>query len=267
MFDLRRFLRLAAAQWAEYRKTYAWFLGIGIIVHFVLVLALLSGDGFRMLNTDGQGAIYFAGLYLTAPIFAARYFQAMSRPESALVALMRPASAFEKWLLALIVVAVAYPVAYTLAYYVCNVPASWLAATAASEELARQAGAAGTYPVDSLQPARFRLFHVWNELEGALDWTPVLLSLTAVQAFGVLGSLYFRSMPFIKTILAGFVLLLLSILVSAVLQGRPETFFGFWRDNAVIGGWQAVYVPLVWFGVPALLWLGCLFALRERELA
>ena len=80
MFDPNRFLRLARAQWAEYWRTYAWFLGIGVIVHLVLLLVILSGSGgFRILTHDGQGAFYFTGLFLTAPLFAARYFQAMGR--------------------------------------------------------------------------------------------------------------------------------------------------------------------------------------------
>ena len=47
MFDLHRFARLAAAEWAEKRRAWTGFLAALVIVHFVLVLvAFARPDGY-----------------------------------------------------------------------------------------------------------------------------------------------------------------------------------------------------------------------------
>jgi hypothetical protein len=263
MFDLTRFGRLAGAWWAENRRATLWFFGIGVIVHFVLMLVIFSGNrGFVALDTDGQEGFYFVGLFLTAPIFAGRFFQAMARRESELVFLMRPASLFEKWLLALLIVAVGYLLAYALAFYVCNLPASLLASSLAAKLVAAAdvSASQGNADLD-----KFGLFLPWRAFDGWKAALPVLLILWSVQGFAVLGSLYFRAMPFIKTILSAFFILLACIFTAMIFDSRPEQFFGFWSIKQAIPPWRQIYFPLVWFGVPILLWLACFSALRERE--
>src|SRR5207342_1092026 len=97
MFDLHRFGRLARAHWAETWRKYAWFLAAGVLLHLVISIICFAGKkGFTAFSTDGQTALYFSGLFVLTPIFAGRYFLPMSNRASALLALMRPASAFEK---------------------------------------------------------------------------------------------------------------------------------------------------------------------------
>lgn len=268
MFNLSRFLRLARAQWAEYRRTYAWFLGIGIIVHFVLLLVLLSGSGgFRVLTYDGQGAFYLVGLFLTAPLFAARYFQAMGRRESAGLLLMRPASVLEKWLLAFVVVAVLYPVAYSVAFQVCNAPATLLAEAAAAREAATAVAVDHGNGVHSMAADDYRLFMPWSSFKTGSEAAELLLVLAIFQAFALLGSLYFRSFPALKTVVAAFVLMLLFILVDTVGGGQSSLFLGYWSAERELATWQQWLFPFAWFAVPGLLWLASLFALAEREVA
>lgn len=268
MFDPNRFLRLARAQWAEYWRTYAWFLGIGVIVHLVLLLVILSGSGgFRILTHDGQGAFYFTGLFLTAPLFAARYFQAMGRRESAGLLLMRPASVLEKWLLAFVVVAVFYPVAYSLAFQIGNAPATLLAEAAAAREAATAVAVDHGNAMHSLGSNDYRLFMPWGSFKTWSDAAQVLLFLTIFQAFAVLGSLYFRSFPALKTAVAAFVLMLFFILVDTVGGGQSQLFMGYWSSERELATWQQWFFPFAWFAIPGLLWLASLFALAEREVA
>jgi hypothetical protein len=252
MFNLGRFMRLAKAHWAEYWKTYAWFIGIGIMIHFVLLLLMLAGDGLRSMRTNSQQVVYYAGLFLTAPIFAARYFQAMARRESALIILMRPASVFEKWLLAFLVVAILYPIAYTMAFYVCNFPAYMIA-----QPVMRAV---------STDISDYQLFFILTEPEpGAL--ITVALSLTSYQAFGVLGSLYFKRMPFIKTLVIAFLILLVSIFISIIFDARVEQLMSYWINHSEHLTVRQWLYPFAWISVPALLWMACYFALNEREAA
>lgn len=272
MFESARFRRLASAQWSESWRTWAWFLAIGILLHFLIVLgSLLLEDGFHVVSTEGQGTLYLLGLFTTAPIFAGRYFQAMARRESAGVLLMRPASAFEHWMLAVLVVAILYPLAYSLAFYVCNLPA-WLVARdlagiAYAEAVAEAQAMGRTAQAWSLEPQQFRLFLPSDWLFHRDSALPLVLLVTGVQAFAVLGSLVFRTLPFIKTLVLGVGLVVLSVLLPGIVGGAPGEFFEFWDRDMHRDPLQWWLYAIAWFAVPALLWLASWQALREREVA
>lgn len=265
MFDPARFLRLARAQWAEQWRGWAWFLGVCVILHFVALLLMVSGShGFLELHLDAQRMLYFVGLFLTGPVFAGRYFQALAQRESAGVLLMRPASSFEKWLLALLVVLVAYPLAYSLAFQVLNLPSALYA-------LGLKTAAAPLDPNDpgatwwSLQ--EYGVLWPWTAFAERGTFATTGLWLAIFTGFAVLGSLYFRALPFLKTLVVGFVVFLLLVLVVELLDGRPEQFFTWWIAEDPPAGWRAIFLPAAWLLVPGLLWLGALFALRERQVS
>lgn len=276
MFEIARFRRLAAAQWMEGWRTWAWFLATGVLLHFLLLLgSLLTDGGAGLMTHDGQMAIYFMGLFLTGPVFAGRYFQGMAQRESAGVLLMRPASAFEKWALAVLVVAVAYPLAYSLAFMACNLPGAWVAADLAE---ARHAARVAEGMVSGLRgdelpvfdPEQYRLFlpwHPWVEAEGDGGMLPVVLWLTGLQAFALFGSLYFRAMPFIKTLVLGVALVIASVTLPLFFGNVGGGFEKFWDPGVSLLPLQRALYGAAWFGTPALLWLACLLALREREVA
>lgn len=265
MFDPARFLRLARAQWAEQWRGWAWFLGVCVILHFVALLLVVSGsEGFLALHLDNQSMLYFMGLFLTGPVFAGRYFQALAQRESAGVLLMRPASSFEKWLLALLVVLVAYPLAYSLAFQVLNLPGALYA-------LGLKASAAAPDPND---PARvwwsmreYGVLWPWTAFAERGSFVMTALWMAIFMGFAVLGSLYFRALPFLKTLVVGFVAFLLLVFVVELFNGRPEQFFSWWTAEDRPGGWRAIFLPAAWLLVPGLLWLGALFALRERQVS
>ena len=271
MFSAARFARLARAEWVENRRAWAGFLGIVVILHFVLVLILLAGDRpWGAFTTNAQAGMFWAGLFLTAPVFAARHFQALGRPGPALVALMRPATAFEKWLLAVLVVGVAYPLAYHLAFYICDVPATWIAANEAAQELAQRGAHTDARSLGIPEPEQFAIYHLLKVSESDPALAGLLLSLTTLQAFAVAGSLVFNHWPFLKTLLTGFLILLASILVTTVFDSHPDKFLGYWSFapaewEPVLPGWAMVAYPAVWIAVPTLLWLAAFLALRERE--
>jgi hypothetical protein len=279
MFDATRFARLARAHWAEHRRGYAWFLGAVVMLHFVLVLILLSTEkGYTAFTTDSQGGMFWSGLFVTAPIFAARHFQALARPGPELVALMRPASTFEKWLLALLIIAVAYPIAYHVAFLVCDAPATWIARaqadTARARELAQvalaaQADAAATAAGHcECKPPSYAVYTVFGEMPLPVG---ALLSILALQGFAVLGSVVFRASPFLKTLLVGFLVLLATIFVCVLFEVDSGPFFDYWHAEKVVrfplSALQSVLYPLTWIAVPVLLWLAAFLALREREVA
>ena len=262
MFSLARFLRLARAQWAEQGRVYLWFLAAGAILHvFILMFYLASEEGWLAFTTDDQASHFYIGLFLLAPIFAGRYFAMMARRDTALLVLVRPASTLEKWLLAVATVALAYPLAFSLVYYLIDLPAAFLANSAAAEALARPGIKAGTYDL-----ADYQLFNPLAKLswEVALEITLILGTL---QAFAMFGSLYFRTMPFIKTLFAAFMVLLAVIFLAVSLDASPEILFSFWSGTVPKTALQENLFPLIWFGAPALLWFATYRVLKEREIS
>jgi hypothetical protein len=247
-----------------------------VMLHFVAVLIVLSGDRnpFLGLTREGQAGFFMVGLYLTAPVFAARYFQALANPAPALLALMRPASTFEKWLLALLVVGVAYPLAFHLAFYVCDLPAMLYAqgqAEAAHAAMLAEHGAdvAADLAEAIEEKGGYTPFWIFGLERHVL--VPTLLAIAALQGFAVAGTVVFRRWPFVKTLLAGFVVLLGVLLFAAVLEGDPDVLFDYWTNAAknplALTAAQHLLMPAAWIAVPALLWLAAWRGLREREIA
>lgn len=263
MFDLHRFLRLASVQWAEYGRGYLWFLAIGIAVHLCVVLLIATG-GMAAYALDMQIAVFVVGYLLTSGLFAGRYFSALARRESALTLLMRPASSFEKWMLAVLVVAVLYPIAFTLAFQVCNLPGAWLAEAARDAEvIAIQARGEGVpvYLVNS-EYGPYLPFGVARS--GTLE-LHLLAAGAALQGLVVAGTLYFRHLALTKTLVFLFVLAIILIpLLSVVTGANPARLF-FANESAWLRPLPLSWIVIVWTGVPALFWLGNLFLLRERE--
>lgn len=261
MFDLRRFGRLAAVQWAEHGRSWLWFLGIFVAVHFcILLLVTEGGRDARNLAFETQMTTYYMGYAVTGAFFALRYFSALSDRGSALTLLMRPASAFEKFLLALLVVAVLYPLAYTLAFQVCNVPGALLGEMARDRMLPSDPGYAYAQQRDYGPYLPF-----FNTQGGNLD-LQVMLCCTSAQALILASTVYFRRVAWLKAVVALFVLLVLALpLLAMITDAKVSPLF--WghhtsRDALYLRAWLVT----VWAGVPALLWASVYFFFREREL-
>jgi hypothetical protein len=271
VFELRRFTRLARAHWAESWRRYAWFLAAGVLLHVVIsIICFAQKDGFAAFDTRGQTSLYFTGLFVLTPIFAGRYFLPMSTRASALLALMRPASVFEKWLLAALTVAALYPLAYTLAFYLIDAPDRWLASVQSQHQVLQRAADFARHHVG----ARFNAFKPdyslvapWAMFENWRDAVGMLLLLCSFQGIAVFGSLYFRAVPFIKTVLSCLLLLLVSVLLSTVFHSQPELVFGYWGHDRPLSSLQEIAYPALWLVFPGLFWLASLLALKEREIA
>lgn len=269
MFDLRRFLRLAAVHWAEHGRAYLWFLGIGVVVHGCVWLLLTSGGTHaERYSDDSQMGVFMVGYLLSSLLFAGRYYAGLARPESALTFLMRPASSLEKALLACLVVGVAYPLAYALAFQVCNLPGAALGEVARDALLAAQQHASKDQVVSAayLEKMEFGPF-----LPFTMDGSPwfeldLYLGAAGLQALVLVGALYFRRMSMLKTAVAMFVLLVLALpLLAIVSDASPGQLF--WSASRhgptpLLLAWKWG----LWLMVPALFWASTYFFLREREL-
>ena len=275
-FNPRRFARLASAHWAEQRRNYSLLLLAVLAVYALLLLISLSISNGGVGDTSAQSLFFFAGLMLSGVVFAGLYFSALRRPESALLLLTRPASAFEKWLLALLWVLLLYPLLYT----VCTLPINWLASVLGlqwrTEHCPHHLPVVPNSECTLPDPSNYALFlpfinHGQRHIMQPSLQISLMLVFAGVAGLALLGSIWFRRLAMLKTAVIAFVVFLISLFLGSVFNWnmqalawwsvfepapRTDTNALFWLANA-----------LFWLATPALLWLCALFALKERELA
>lgn len=261
-FSWARWRRLARAQWAEQRPQYLAHLLVCGMLYIALLLFLLGVSGFSAFQTPVQVSLYFGGLFLTGFVFAGRYFGAMAQRESALLALMRPASVFEKWLLCIVLVALAYPLAYSLLFLAISWPVQQMVIVVRS-----------ALEPQTFKPEDYGLFVPLAKM-AARQAMPVpqqagfLAAFWALQAFAVAGSLYYARASLLKTLALGFALFVLTALVCSVAGVRGEVLLAWWSSRGAVPRDAGVHAinALLWIGLPALLWLQAYVHLKEKEL-
>ena len=261
-FSWARWRRLARAQWAEQRPQYLAHLLVCGMLYIALLLFLLGVSGFSAFQTPVQVSLYLGGLFLTGFVFAGRYFGAMAHRESALLAMMRPASVFEKWLLCAVVVAMAYPLAYSLLFLAISWPVQQVVIAVRS-----------ALEPQTFKPEDYALFVPLAKM-AVRQATPVpqqagfLVAFWALQAFAVAGSLYYARASLLKTLALGFALFVLTALVCSVAGVRGEVLLAWWSSRGAVPRDAGVHAinALLWIGLPALLWLQAYVHLKEKEL-
>ncbi|PXX34925.1 hypothetical protein [Undibacterium pigrum] len=266
-FNPTRFSRLLDAHWAEKRREYVWFFAVLAMLDLIFMVIFL-GTGhhalLRQFQLSGQVFWYMLGLLFSGLIFAGRYFKYQLNPGASLIALMRPASVFEKWLMAFLVISIFYPLAYTLLYMLLNYPAVMLAKAVV------KMSSCETCLYD------FRLYFPFLTTDLVVDGTgnarPILneqmlffMTLSAAQAFIAAGTAYFKRSPVLRTLLVLFLLFVLSIWTET----SPQLgIFASVSDEAVHYSMMEYLLSLgLWLGVPVLLWAALYFFIKEREIA
>ncbi|BBB68400.1 hypothetical protein UNDYM_4147 [Undibacterium sp. YM2] len=268
-FDMQRFVHLLRAHWAESWREYAWFAGVLMILDLIAMaisFATQSGYSYREFEFQGQITWYMMGLFPSAVIFAGRYFKYLLNPGASLIALMRPASVFEKWLMAFLVISILYPLVFTVLYIVFNYPAVQLAKSIASQ-----------WPLceNCVRDFRFYLPFITPESteKGMSDAGYFLkyqlfffMLLSAAQALIAGGTAYFKRSPVLRTVLCSFLLFVIltwagftpQLGIFARHYGPGEMQYTAMEYGLSIG---------LWLGLPILLWAVLYFHIKEREVA
>ena len=265
MFSMRRFRRLAAVQWAEHGRSYLWFLVIGVGVHLCVWLLITSGGThLEAYREDSQSVVFVGGYLITCALFALRYFAPLSSRDSALTSLMRPASNFEKVLLAFVVVAVLYPIAYTLAFQVCNVPGALLGEKA--RDAMMQSSSVAAQDKRYLQDLAYGPYLPFASGKDTALIVQLILGGSFIQSLVVAGSVFFRRVAWLKTTVAVFVLLVLLLPLLASVSGASTGRLFVDELTRTDALYVKIWLLVLWGGVPLLLWTSVYFLFREREL-
>lgn len=274
VFDAARFLRLLRAHWAESWRSYAWFFVVCAILNgVVLVMGLQLADKHRYVEfqQSTQTSWYAFGLVATGIVFATRFFDNFNEAGSTLIVLMKPASTFEKWCLALLYVGMLFPLAYTMVYLCMNYPA----VAYAKMQYVPPTDHISTIPV-------FQIYLPFTSMH-AESWPPdfpepfyreellFVFNFLAGVALCMSGRIYFKRAAVLKTWLLAFGLLVFGLCISALngadpfIAGQYWTIYSEQRPTTTMLDLTVAYGIL--FGVPMLLWIGLYFHIKEREVS
>jgi len=256
--SLPRFARLFGRHTAEYLPAYLLTAAVGLGLMFV-VMGFLAYLNKSAPSTTAQGIFFLLFLLAGGMVFASTVFSQFGERRRASVALLLPASHFEKWLVAWLYSLPIFLLVFTPLFYLADAAVVY----------------AGAAPGQT--PELVNLFAASaREDMGAVLWFLMLLN-----GVGLWGAIYFEKAHFVKTGFAVLVFMgVLSVLNHQVLKllvGSAELRVAPPFTGVVFSAGQQFYqiglpadqsnwlhwVPLLLAG---LLWVASYFRVAEKQL-
>ncbi len=257
IFHAPRFWQYALAHWSEKKQTYFWHFAIIAMIYF-LILPMI-GDNYE---TEVQSVVYYTGLIITGFIFSLRYFSSLAKPESGLLELMQPVSAFEKWLLSVVMIMLVYPLLYSVLFIIMTAPMNWI-------NLARLSEYSNPTDYQLFIPLQaFSFENSYNDITVKAQ-IPVWLLFFGINSYALATSIFFKRTPMIKSIALGFILFLIFLLVSTMIESDIGKIIRYWFDNKTyLSNTRAFVLGILWWIVaPLLMFFSTFFALKGRDLS
>jgi hypothetical protein len=275
VFDLNRWLLLVAKHWNENKKRY--LLGLAAIAGLLVIwyVFMILANQTNSLYEDLQMSTYFVGLYLIGCLFGSMLFADLSGGPKAIHYLSVPASNLEKLLCALLYGVVLFYITYTAVFYLVDVPMVKVANMVSFK-----------YWQESHQTGKFvaqQITNVFIEPHGSPSFNVyyhLFLGFIAAQAAFILGSVYFASYSFIKTVIVlllvtlFFVFFIIKVLNPIMPHGDFNSFTKF-RLYEREHYWQVVALPewinpillfLLKYAFAPVFWVATYFRLKEKEI-
>lgn len=280
VFSFSRWRLLVAKQWVEHGRRYLLsLLAIGGLMAAweAFIVAMIP---YAPLEPFMQFATYMVGLYFTGCLFASSLLADLGNRKQALPWLSLPASHLEKLLCAILYGAVLFYLAFTLVFYLVDIPmVQW------ANSILR--GHPRNFP-GTVSPVPESL--VYNVITSAgapvpeKEWHLFTAGYFAVQAVFLLGSVYFTRFSFIKTVVAGLLFMLAFVIFQklVLLQMKPDgwsdNFFRWTQDMNELNGHDqplrevrlpypldSILLLLAQVGVAPFFWFVTWFRLKEKE--
>jgi hypothetical protein len=276
-FSFSRWRMLVALHWAENRKRY----GLALLAMGGLLCAwygfIIGIDRFAPMDSFYQYSAYFAGLYFVGCLYASTIFSDLGNRAKGIQWLSIPASHLEKLLCALFFSVVLFFIAYTLIFYLVDIPMVKLASHIIIREHRVVPGT--TQPIGEME-----VFSIFGGNRLGIpdrDFYAFLLGFFAAQGAFILGSVYFTQYAFIKTTIAVLLMILVTVIfIMRVVQGnipagwRMDDLAGWIRVEGMDAPTGLVRLPL-WiertgffllrFSAPFIFWFITYFRLKEKE--
>ena len=210
-------------------------------------------------------AIFIFGLIIAGAVFASFSFQQLGTKERATYFLSFPASTAEKLMAALFFNLVIFPITFTIIFYLVKTVFWAYVSSLAGDDTSGLTGGVRLSYVD------------WENRHGFMEVFPFFFYVFfAVQAFYIMGSVYFTRFGFIKTTIVGIMVIFLFVWYLNEIIG--DNFDGFNSNltmNRFAGGQMKVYelsafskelvINLLKFVWAPVFWLVTYFRLKESE--
>lgn len=277
MFSFNRWSLLVGKHWVENRKRYLLSVLALMSVLLLWFIFLMLVNPINPLVRALQQITYYFALIGVGSLYASQFYSDLSIKAKAINYLVAPASLLEKLLTGILYTVVLYFIVYTLSFYVVDAIAVAIA------------NAFHPYYNGAAQPEMLsEKAHVVNVFVRN-NWAPIkvgyygLLVFVCVQAFFLLGSVYFSQYNFIKTIIVAFVVLLMLVLLEThvlfnILPQGEGNFYDRLSDFVIpqpnsskviliqLPKWINPVFEILLFYVGALiLWTVTYYRLKEKE--
>jgi hypothetical protein len=267
-FSLQRFSLLVSKHWADNKKRYSLSVlaFIGLLIGWFLFFLLVEKDA--PMDKGMQFITFLFSLFVIGSFYASQYFRELSSRAKGINFLLVPASAFEKILCSILFNFVLFFVVFVSAFYI----ADFLMVTVSNSFL------------DSSSPENKQgLINVFQEAKLPFDGTNTINLLAvffSIQAFFLLGSVYFEKYSFIKTVISGFLIFLaLFFFIFFLFELMPNGGYtsGFLTSFHIQTGDNQHYlvsIPnwigkslfyLLMYGTAPFLWIVTYYRLKEKQ--
>lgn len=208
IFSLARWLLLVKKHWMENRKRYllAFLAMAGLSLTWFSFILLMTN--YHEVPVVMQFLSYFIGLYFIGALFASSAFAGLGNKGEGVDYLSVPASHLEKLLCAILFSLFLFFIAFNLAFYLVDIPMVKLSRHFMTTR----------YTAWRVVPFEIGDNYCLNIFTGAGEPPPfrgntiLIYGFFAVQSAFILGSIYFRSYAFIKTIVTVLLLMLVGML-------------------------------------------------------
>lgn len=277
VFHVERWQMLLLRHWAENGKRYLLFILALAGILLTWYSFLLMVDSWSLIDASTQFATYFFGLYVAGCLYAGSLFSDLCVKREGIAFLALPASQLEKLLCVLFYGVLVFFVAYTLVFYLVNIPMVQL-----SNRILEQHPR--NIPGSMVRVAPSIVYNIFTGNQGPYFERSdhlFLLGFFSVQAVFILGPLYFSRFVVIRSILA----VLLCMFVIVIVHERIVNLFlpHGWRlrnfswvqyDEANHPA-RFVYLSrsltnalaaILQYGVPVLIWTIAYYRLTEKEI-
>lgn len=224
-FDFNRFYKLLKFDITFNTKKYLIFIGVLIIVLFILDLFFIeSVSTFKVLENNDREYFYrkseYKSLFLVTFLIAlflvvSSSFPAFRKKESTSAYLLLPASALEKFLVQFIIRILLFSIVFIVVFW-------------ADFKLASIAYNLFDFKKDILLP-NFALFDLFHNKMKLLDKVAIVLSILSFASYLLLNAVHFRKNVILKTIVLFGVFVLIVFLVNVILSHLflPNEVYGF----------------------------------------
>lgn len=254
-FNQERFAQLVLKHWADNKKRYTLSLlaYVGLLFTWLLFWLIVEGIPSRNgLPGEMQYSTFYFSLFAFGTFYASQYFSDLGSKERGSDFLLVPASTFEKLLCSLFFTVLLFPLLIIGAFYLVDVLMVTLSNSFVADSTLLKSTVVNVFGVDLLR------FNPNQAIK-------LFLFFFSIESLFLLGSVYFKKYNFIKTIITGFVIVLLFflfvyIMAEHVLPERDDDYY-----FSKIEKWFPTFLQVLAYSIAPLAWVGTYFILKAKQ--